>query len=281
MSSAGPSEPISDPTPNTTNPAPEPEIKTEPTQQSESDNTLVAPADDADAEPSLDATQPDPMNLDGGNDVQMNGTDERNGAAPLSAAPAGPSGPRIAQKKDVTLRDFLGKMDDYAPIIPDAVINYYLTLAGLPPPPQTPPHLARLLGLATQKFIADIAADSYQYSRIRSSNTTSNNPMQGLGGVATFGTTAGGPSGPGAAQGQGGGKDAPVAKAANLGVQRPGYGGGGQGGASGRTVLTMEDLGMAEGGWMGGINYGLHFVVEFGTWDGHGWIPRWHRGFKL
>ena len=37
-----------------------------------------------------------------------------------------------------------------------------------------------------------------------------------------------------------------------LGVQRPGYGGGGQGGGQGRTVLTMEDLGMAVGEY--GVN---------------------------
>jgi transcription initiation factor TFIID subunit 10 len=37
-----------------------------------------------------------------------------------------------------------------------------------------------------------------------------------------------------------------------LGIQRPGYGGGGQGGGQGRTVLTMEDLGMAVGEY--GVN---------------------------
>jgi transcription initiation factor TFIID subunit 10 len=37
-----------------------------------------------------------------------------------------------------------------------------------------------------------------------------------------------------------------------LGVQRPGFGGGGQGGGQGRTVLTMEDLGMAVGEY--GVN---------------------------
>lgn len=37
-----------------------------------------------------------------------------------------------------------------------------------------------------------------------------------------------------------------------LGVQRPGYGGGGQGGSQNRTVLTMEDLGMAVGEY--GVN---------------------------
>ncbi|KAF2120608.1 transcription initiation factor TFIID 23-30kDa subunit-domain-containing protein [Lophiotrema nucula] len=183
-------------------------------------------------------TQPDAMNLDGANDAEP---PTRNG---LPDAPSGEA--RIPAKKDATLREFLGKMDDYAPIIPDAVTNYYLTLAGLPPPPQTSPHLARLLALATQKFIADIAADAYQYSRIRSSNTTGNNPMGGLGAAA-----GGGPPGaPGAAAGAQGGKDA--GKGTNLGVQRPGYGGGGQGGSQGRTVLTMEDLGMAVGEY--GVN---------------------------
>ncbi|KAF2002891.1 transcription initiation factor IID, TAF10 subunit [Amniculicola lignicola CBS 123094] len=207
-------------------------------------DSTVGPTDELDpsleAEISQDPTQPEPMHLDGANDMDSatrNG--HTNEAPPLEA--------RIPAKKDATLREFLNKMDDYAPIIPDAVTNYYLTLAGLPPPPQTSPHLARLLALATQKFIADIAADAYQYSRIRSSNTSSNNPMGGLGGGAGVG---GGPQGA-AAGGAQGGKDA-AAKGLNLGVQRPGYGGGGQGGSQGRTVLTMEDLGMAVGEY--GVN---------------------------
>lgn len=50
----------------------------------------------------------------------------------------------------------------------------------------------------------------------------------------------------GAAAGVSGG-EAPKGKAsAHLGIQRPGFGGGGTGGSGqGRTVLTMEDLGMA------------------------------------
>ncbi|KAK7536276.1 transcription initiation factor TFIID 23-30kDa subunit-domain-containing protein [Phyllosticta citribraziliensis] len=200
-------------------------------------------------------SQPDPMNLDGANDMDTSSADNATGSAP--GAPDGMSAPppaaelRIPSKKDASLREFLGKMDDYAPIIPDAVTNYYLTLAGLPPPPETPPQLARLLALATQKFIADIAADSYQYSRIRSSNTTSNNPMGGLGGAAGFGM-AGAPGAAatgGAASSKDGGAQG---KGLNLGVQRPGYGGGGQGGSQGRTVLTMEDLGMAVGEY--GVN---------------------------
>ncbi|KAF2089052.1 transcription initiation factor IID, TAF10 subunit [Saccharata proteae CBS 121410] len=188
-------------------------------------------------------TQPDPMNLDGANEMEPANQNGVNAAGPALEA-------RIPAKKDASLREFLGKMDDYAPIIPDAVTNYYLTLAGLPPPPQTPPHLARLLALATQKFIADIAADAYQYSRIRSSNTTSNNPMGGLGGAAGLGV--GGAPGAGAAGGAAGADKSAQGKSMNLGVQRPGYGGGGQGGSQHRTVLTMEDLGMAVGEY--GVN---------------------------
>lgn len=56
-----------------------------------------------------DATQPDAMNLDGANDAeapQRNGVSE---TVPLEA--------RIPAKKDATLREFLSKMDDYAPIV--------------------------------------------------------------------------------------------------------------------------------------------------------------------
>ncbi|KAF2667677.1 transcription initiation factor IID, TAF10 subunit [Microthyrium microscopicum] len=146
---------------------------------------------------------------------------------------------KIPSKKDATLREFIAKMDDHAPIIPDAVINYYLTLAGLPPPPATPLPLARLLALATQKFIADVAADAYQYSRIRANNTSSSNPVMA-------GMPAAIPGAPGAEK-AGAADKGDKGKNANLGTQRPGFGGGGTGATAGRTVLTMEDLGMAVG----------------------------------
>ncbi|ETS78872.1 hypothetical protein PFICI_08725 [Pestalotiopsis fici W106-1] len=152
-----------------------------------------------------------------------------------------PQEAKMPTRKDVSLKEFLNKMDDYAPIIPDAVTNFYLAKAGLPPPPQTDQRLARLLALATQKFVADIAADAYQYSRIRASNTSANNPMGNLGAAA--GIPIPGQAQPNAKdQGRGG----------PLGVQRAGYGGGGQGGSQNRTVLTMEDLGMAVGEY--GVN---------------------------
>ncbi|KAH8684621.1 transcription initiation factor TFIID 23-30kDa subunit-domain-containing protein [Tricladium varicosporioides] len=168
-------------------------------------------------------------------------TNENEEQDPVAPAPE----PKVPTRKDASLKEFLSKMDDYAPIIPDAVTNYYLTKAGLPPPPQTDERLARLLALATQKFIADIAADAYQYSRIRSSNSSNaNNPMGNLGAAAGFPVPGQPTAAPGSKEQQG--------RGGPLGIQRPGYGGGGQGGSQNRTVLTMEDLGMAVGEY--GVN---------------------------
>lgn len=124
-----------------------------------------------------------------------------------------------------------------------------MTRSGLPPPPQTDPRLARLLALATQKFVADIAADAYQYSRIRASNSSAaNNPM-----AAAGYPIPGAPPAPTAPGGGAGGKAAVNPPGQQLlGIQRAGYGGGGQGGSQNRTVLGMEDLGMAVGEY--GVN---------------------------
>ncbi|RMZ88736.1 hypothetical protein DV736_g4032, partial [Chaetothyriales sp. CBS 134916] len=179
-------------------------------------------------------------------DADTHVTETQPTAAAAAATSTSTSTGAYHNRKDTTLREFLGKMDEYAPIIPDAVTAHYLTLAGLPPPDAadptgattqaTPLPLARLLALATQKFIADIAADAYQYSRTRASNTSAgSNPL------GTAGPAQAGPGGlAGAASGKAG------QQMTQLGVQRSGFGGGGQGGSGqGRTVLMMEDLGMA------------------------------------
>ncbi|KAI1918791.1 hypothetical protein LOZ58_006173 [Ophidiomyces ophidiicola] len=188
----------------------------------------------------------------GGTDIDPNASTEGNNGL-ANGTNSDPIPPPT--KKHTSLREFLGQMDEYAPIIPDAVTAHYLTIAGLPPPGngpnQTPPHLARLLALATQKFIADIAADAYQYSRIRASNSsTSNNPMGAINVTAGLNVAAnqtgniagaGGQGSTGEQQGKGKGGTSGM----HLGVQRSGFGGGGQGSGQGKTVLTMEDLGMA------------------------------------
>lgn len=80
-------------------------------------------------------------------------------------------------RKDKTLKEVLDMMDgDFAPIIPDAVTDYYLAKNGFE---TSDVKIKRLLALATQKFISDIAQDAYEYSRIRSASAVynSSNPQ--------------------------------------------------------------------------------------------------------
>lgn len=80
-------------------------------------------------------------------------------------------------RKDKTLLEMLELMDgDFAPIIPDAVTDYYLAKNGFE---TADVRVKRLLALATQKFVLDIAQDAYEFSRIRSSSAVynSSNPQ--------------------------------------------------------------------------------------------------------
>lgn len=74
-------------------------------------------------------------------------------------------------RKDKTLEEILDLMVDNPPIIPDAVIEYYMRKNGLE---DVDIRVKRLLALATQKFVSDIANDAYEYSRIRSGVAVNN-----------------------------------------------------------------------------------------------------------
>lgn len=137
-------------------------------------------------------------------------------------------------RKDKTLQEMLELMDgEFAPIIPDAVTDYYLAKNGF----QTADvRIKRLLALATQKFISDIAQDAYEYSRIRSSSAVynSSNPQlrakQLLQGQQYANQQNSG--GAGATEG-GSDQQQPLTHATNAGNQQ------------GKIVLTMEDLSSA------------------------------------
>jgi len=70
----------------------------------------------------------------------------------------------VFERREKSLKELLGAMDEFSPIIPDAVTDYYLTRSGFK---SSDVRIKRLLALATQKFVADIANDAYQFSRIR------------------------------------------------------------------------------------------------------------------
>ncbi|KAI8882809.1 transcription initiation factor IID, TAF10 subunit [Backusella circina FSU 941] len=69
-------------------------------------------------------------------------------------------------KREKSMGEFLAMMDNYAPIIPDAVTDYYLNRTGFN---CDDVRIKRLLALATQKFVADIATDAFQYCKVRQS----------------------------------------------------------------------------------------------------------------
>ncbi|CAL1714740.1 unnamed protein product [Somion occarium] len=77
-----------------------------------------------------------------------------------------PSKPNAEEsRKDKTLAEFLLMLDDYDPLIPNEVTDYYLQRVGFE---CDDVRLKRLLSLAAQKFVSDIAADAFQHARIRS-----------------------------------------------------------------------------------------------------------------
>ncbi|KAF7796339.1 hypothetical protein EIP86_007516 [Pleurotus ostreatoroseus] len=88
---------------------------------------------------------------------------------PQQASSSTQSSPQSRQaaeeaRKDRTLAEFLLMLDEYEPLIPNEVTDYYLQRVGFE---CEDVRLKRLLSLAAQKFVSDIAADAFQHARIR------------------------------------------------------------------------------------------------------------------
>ncbi|KPV74315.1 uncharacterized protein RHOBADRAFT_44802 [Rhodotorula graminis WP1] len=136
-------------------------------------------------------------------------------------------------------------MDDYQPVIPDEVTDYYLQRSGFD---TNDVRVKRLLALAAQRFISSIASDAFQYARARTAagpggrTTGAGAAGAGAAGAAAGAAAAGGATG--AAAGAAGQQGAADKGGAGAGA---GAGAAGQGKAKGRqrTVLTMDDLSAA------------------------------------
>jgi len=101
-----------------------------------------------------------------------------------SSGPVQPQSRQAAEeaRKDRTLAEFLLMLDEYEPLIPNEVTDYYLQRVGFE---CEDVRLKRLLSLAAQKFVSDIAADAYQHARIRTNasggRARANQPLSGPG----------------------------------------------------------------------------------------------------
>jgi len=92
-------------------------------------------------------------------------------------------------RKDRTLTEFMLMLDDYDPLIPNEVTDYYLQRVGFE---CEDVRLKRLLSLAAQKFVSDIASDAFQHARIRTNAQPAARSRQ------TAGDKTGGAAGPSA-----------------------------------------------------------------------------------
>eukprot|EP00262_Sarcandra_glabra_P007147 TRINITY_DN1974_c0_g1_i2.p1 TRINITY_DN1974_c0_g1~~TRINITY_DN1974_c0_g1_i2.p1 ORF type:complete len:135 (-),score=28.47 TRINITY_DN1974_c0_g1_i2:140-544(-) len=67
---------------------------------------------------------------------------------------------------DPAFSDFLASLMDYTPTMPDELVEHYVAKSGFQCPDV---RLIRLVAVATQKFIAEVASDALQQCKARHS----------------------------------------------------------------------------------------------------------------
>ncbi|ORY03624.1 transcription initiation factor IID, TAF10 subunit [Basidiobolus meristosporus CBS 931.73] len=131
---------------------------------SATDRSTPISTQEKEKEKEKEATKAEPMNTENAEDEDQEETSKNEDN--VEEKPDAPLTRKDEEmlRKNKTLAEFLLLMDHYTPIIPDAVTDYYLGRTGFD---CDDIRVKRLLALAAQKFIADIATDAFQYCKIR------------------------------------------------------------------------------------------------------------------
>ncbi|KAE8784575.1 Transcription initiation factor TFIID subunit 10 [Hordeum vulgare] len=94
----------------------------------------------------------------------MMGSNNPGGAGGGMAPGMGAGGSDGRHDDEAVLTEFLSSLMDYNPMIPDELVEHYLGRSGFHCPDL---RLTRLVAVATQKFISDVASDSLQHCKAR------------------------------------------------------------------------------------------------------------------
>eukprot|EP00897_Mesotaenium_endlicherianum_P005078 jgi/Mesen1/4599/ME000232S03851 len=70
----------------------------------------------------------------------------------------------MAETPPQTVEEFLASLEDYVPTIPDELTAHHLARSGFQCPDV---RIVRLVSVAAQKFIGEVASDALQYCKIR------------------------------------------------------------------------------------------------------------------
>ncbi|KAI7899047.1 transcription initiation factor TFIID 23-30kDa subunit-domain-containing protein [Cokeromyces recurvatus] len=78
---------------------------------------------------------------------------------------------QVKVDKEREMAELLVTIDNYTPIIPDSVIDYYLNKTGCE---CDDARVKKLYALAAQKLIADLATDALQFNKLKQGTSRSN-----------------------------------------------------------------------------------------------------------
>ncbi|WUR02281.1 transcription initiation factor TFIID subunit 10 (TAF10) [Vairimorpha necatrix] len=69
--------------------------------------------------------------------------------------------------KDSDFEEFKKNLDEYIPIIPDSVLDYYMQKSGIT---SSETNVKKMISLLSHKFISDVCGSAFQYHKLGQKN---------------------------------------------------------------------------------------------------------------